>query len=144
MIPEDRTIKQPSKGFCRNPECRTEHGEFQFEVVHEAFECPKCGANRQPMVGMLVMTHLILPKKGGPIRGVGGLQFYIACDDTRAYMATTSNLEAASDNPAMVNCPACVDAVKKLCVKKPTGANLNPESVSTIVDKSKAPQKRKS
>ncbi len=125
IVPEDRSLKQPVMGFCRNPECCDVAGvEFNFMIEHDHAACPKCGADREPMIGMLVLTHLLLPLKGGPIIGRGGIQFVIACDSQRAYTATATNLEAVTDNPKISNCPGCLSAIEKLNVKKPTGSSL--------------------
>jgi hypothetical protein len=125
-VPEDRTLKVPSRGFCRNPECRTvSNEEFTFEIKHDNFCCPKCKADRQPMIGVLTLTHLMLPAKDGPIIGAGGLRYRLACDKDRAYLATVTNNEAASPIPAVTNCPECVKSIEKLSVKKtePTGGS---------------------
>lgn len=115
VMPRDRTNKQPARGFCRNPQCREEaQADFTFEIRHAHVACPKCGANRSPMVGVFVITHLLLPVKGGPLRGSDGRSYALVCDDKRAYTATHSNLEAASGDIEVVNCPQCVDNAKKL------------------------------
>lgn len=124
-VPEDRSLKQPVRGFCRNPECRDqENKEFQFTVEHDNFACPKCKANQQPMIGVLVLTHLLVPQDKGPITGSGGRQFAIACDTKRAYLATASNLEAVSDNPVVTNCQTCLELAGKLKIVKPLGQKL--------------------
>lgn len=129
QIPDDRTIKQPSKAFCRNPKCRTDGKEFVFKVEHADVECPKCGADRVPMVGMLTMTHLLVPDPKGPVRGQGGLTYKMACESDRAYLATATNLEAATDNPKVVTCDGCLSVAEKLKITKPTSL-LTPETVT--------------
>lgn len=115
VVPHDRTLKQPTRGFCRNPKCREQSNrEFQFTVEHDRFECPKCGANSEPMIGVLTLTHLLLPDRGGPVIGKGGVRYKIACDETRAYLATATNNEAVTDNPAIANCPGCLEIAKSL------------------------------
>lgn len=121
-VPNDRTIKQPAAGFCRNPECREKSDEeFQFVVEHDHFACPKCGANSLPMVGVLVLTHLMIRNEAGPIVGHGGLRWALGCDQVRAYLATTTNQEAATDNPKLANCPGCLDRAASLGIKTHAG-----------------------
>lgn len=120
-IPADRTLKQPKFAFCRNPQCReVSDKEFTFRVDHDNFACPKCGADRDPMIGLLVITHLLIPKPDGPVKGSGGRRFAIACDLRRAYLATATNEEAVTDNARLINCPGCQAAVEKL--------NINPNA----------------
>lgn len=111
-VPEDRTLKQPTRAFCRNPECST-NGRFEFDFEHDNPACPKCGANRQPMVGMIVLTHLLIRNKKGVIEGEGGLRYSLACDEPRAYLATVTNLEAATDNVVLANCAGCASVFKQ-------------------------------
>ncbi len=78
-VPRDRTNKQPANGFCRNPECQEDgQDEYRFEVHHARVECPKCGANQAPMIGLLVLTHLMIRDGNGPIcarkAGTAGMQ----------------------------------------------------------------------
>ena len=90
-----------------------------FEVFHKLseegadFACPKCGANQPPFVHLLVITHLLVPDPKGALIGAGGLRYKMACDETRAYLATVSNQEAASGDLQVVNCPGCLAAQKK-------------------------------
>jgi Zn finger protein HypA/HybF involved in hydrogenase expression len=124
-IPNDRTIKQPAVAFCRNPACRdVSNREFSFVVEHSRFECPKCGANQEPMIGLYVLTHLLIPVKNGPVIGSYGRRYAIACDQKRAYLATVTNLEAATDQIAVANCPACQERAKQLNITRPLGAEL--------------------
>lgn len=124
-VPQDRTLSQPVVGFCRNPLCIEKAGqEFRFKVEHDRFACPKCGADRAPMVGALVLTHLIIPAVGGPINGRGGTTHRLACDSTRAYLATATNLEAATDNAQVANCPGCLAEAEKLGMYHPTSRLL--------------------
>lgn len=119
-VPTDRTIKQPSKAFCRNPACREDGKEFRFNVEHADVSCPKCGADKNPFIGMLNMTHLLVPDAKGPVSGVGGVKYKIACDENRAYLATATNNESATDNPKVVNCEGCVAFAEKNKIIKPT------------------------
>lgn len=131
-VPRDRDMMQPVVGFCRNPKCREEsHQEFQFFVENDHFECPKCGADSAPLVGVLTLTHLLVPHTIGPVKGSGGRRFVIACDDKRAYLATISNLEAATDNPRVANCPTCLQRAKTVGLTKSRAfivPGKNPES----------------
>lgn len=128
-VPGDRTVKQPATGFCRNPECREQSNEeFHFRVEHDHFSCPKCGANAASMVGVLVLTHLLIRHEKGPIIGKGGLRYAIGCDEVRAYLATTTNQEAATDNPEIANCPGCLEQAKKLGIKTIAGWALETAS----------------
>jgi hypothetical protein len=108
VIPRDRTDKQPPTGYCLNPECQVDNQRYEFEVKHDRFACPKCGASKPPIVGLLVLTHWFVPAKNGPIEDGGGLRFKLACDDKRAYLATFTNLEAATKVLDLVNCPGCL------------------------------------
>ena len=124
-VPQDRTLSQPVIGFCRNPRCcEQSNKEFQFKVENDLFACPKCGADRPPMVGVLVLTHLIIPQQGGPIIGKGGTRHRLACDSKRAYLATVTNLEAASDNANVVNCPECLAEADRLKMRTVAGGKL--------------------
>lgn len=108
VIPSDRTTKQPVKALCRNPECAGEGMYFEFEAQHDRFACPKCGANKPPTIDLLVLTHLLVRNPQGPIEGEGGLRWQIACDTRRAYLATATNLEAATTAKEVANCPGCL------------------------------------
>ncbi len=112
-IPGDRTNKQPVHCFCKNPECLNEssHEFFVFEAENEVIECPKCGANESPMIGVFSLTHFITRDPMGPIRGMGGLRYKLACDGKRAFIATNTNNEAGTDQPEVVTCPECVKLI---------------------------------
>jgi hypothetical protein len=116
IIPGDRTSKQPARGYCTNPECRESNldSRFEFDLPHDRLACPKCGADRQPLVGLLALVHLLVRDKAGPVRGVGGLRYKLACDEKRAYLATVSNQEAATGDVRAANCPGCLRAVVNL------------------------------
>lgn len=110
-IPHDRTTKQQVMGYCLNPECKPNpqtNQYFTFEVEHDRFACPKCGAYKQPYVGVQVLTHWLVQDPKGPIEGDGGLRWRIACDNDRAYLATFTNLEAATRAVEVANCPGCL------------------------------------
>lgn len=120
-IPTDRTNKQPVRAYCRNPQCRDRSDKiFEFNVENDRFACPKCGANRDPMVGLYVLTHLLMQKKGGPIQG-RYFQYIVACDEKRAYLATQTNLEAVTDNPTIANCPGCLKKIEEQKITETIG-----------------------
>jgi hypothetical protein len=109
-IPHDRTTKQQVMGYCLNPDCKPNphtNDYFSFAVDHDRFACPRCGANKPPFVGVQVLTHWLVQDNKGPIEGEGGLRWKIACDQDRAYLATFSNLEAATKAFEVANCPGC-------------------------------------
>ena len=109
VIPSDRTTKQPVRGYCYNPECKPrDHDRFEFTVEDDYFCCPKCKAFKGPMVGSLVLIHLITRDNRGPLEGEGGLRYKIACDSERAYTATFTNLESATTVQDIANCPGCL------------------------------------
>lgn len=114
IMPNDRTTKQAARGFCRNPQCRVDKKDFEFPIEHAHVSCPKCGANERPMVGILVITHLLVAVKGGPLVGAGGLRYALACDEKRAYMATRTNMEACSNDTDVVDCNQCLKNAEKL------------------------------
>lgn len=125
-VPGDRTINQPAEGFCRNPECAENGKEFHFAVENDLFCCPKCGADRAPMVGLLVLTHLLVPHEKGPILGRNG-RWVLACDDARAYLATATNQEAATDNAKIANCPGCIAKAQALGIKTDDSWSFKPK-----------------
>lgn len=123
-IPVDRTMRQPPRGYCLNPAClgRSSDSRFEFEVDHDRFSCPKCGNDRPPGVGLLVLTHLLVSDHRGPIDGITG-RYRLACDERRAYLATLTNLEAATGEPSIANCPTCLAEAQRLGVLR-QGASL--------------------
>jgi len=136
IMPNDRSTKHPAKGYCRNPACQVEGQReelFTFPIEHAHVACPKCGATMAPMVGVYVLTHLLLRIKGGPIRGASGLQYALACDSERAMLATATNLEAASGDVNVVNCPICLENARKLGIKLRDGWKPDPETSLTGV-----------
>jgi len=114
-IPKDRTAQQQPMGYCLNPQCLedSDAGRFEFLVDHDRFCCPKCGGQDEPMVGLLVLTHLLLSDQRGPIRGQMG-RWKIACETKRAYLATLTNLEAATTDPEIANCPGCLKVAEQI------------------------------
>lgn len=117
IIPGDRTEKQPVRAYCRNPEClpASDAKRFEFEVEHADVACPKCGATDAPMIGMLSLVHFLHRNPKGQIVGMGGLRYQLACAESRPYLATLTNDEAATDQLIAVNCPGCLKAA---CDKK--------------------------
>lgn len=120
VMPSDRTTKQLARGYCRNPKCRAKEDDqdFTFDIEHAHVTCPKCGANKPPMIGVFVLTHLLIPMEDGPMSGAGGLRYALACDEKRAYLATVTNLEAASGDIQVVNCPQCITNAERLGIHK--------------------------
>lgn len=112
-VPSDHSINQPARAYCRNPECVESGDKFIFDIQHDGQACPKCGADRLPYVGLLILTHLIVRDPKGPIQGVGGLRYSIACDQKRAWLATLTNKEAATDNKNLFNCRLCEEAIQR-------------------------------
>lgn len=129
LIPTDRTTKQPARGYCLNRECLEDAalGRFEFVVEHDRFACPKCGNDRPPGVGLLVLTHLLIPDSRGPIIGDMGLAYRLGCDQNRAYLATVSNLEAATGDVEYANCPGCLQEAEKRKISRPQGVALTPK-----------------
>jgi len=117
--PKDRTQKQAVRAYCVNPQCWEDDsgGRFEFTVEHGEIACPKCGANEPPMVGLLVLVHMLLPDQKGPIRGSGGLRYKLGCEQARAYLATETNLEAATGDIQAANCPGCLKAAEALGIE---------------------------
>jgi len=74
-----------------------------------------------------VLTHLLIPTPDGPINGTGGLRYRIGCDAKRAYLATLTNLEAATDNPKIANCEGCLKEADRLGLRVNTGWILTPK-----------------
>lgn len=118
-VPDDRTTKQKLRGYCYNPECRDKGDRFEFEVDHDGFACPKCGADETPMVGLLVLTHLLLPDPKGKIVGAQGIRYRQACDGERTRIATTTNMEAGSGEISVVNCQGCLASPEAKAKQKP-------------------------
>jgi len=128
IIPSDRTTKQQSRGYCMNPECleSSEDKRFEFDVDNDKFACPKCSQNTPPGVGLLVLTHLLIADPKGPI--MGKLQrFSLACNQKRAYLATITNLEAATGDPMIANCPGCLAEAGRRKIKEPQGHPVTPQ-----------------
>jgi hypothetical protein len=103
-VPADRTIKQPIAWQCGNPQCM-ENGK-RFIFTNDYGECPKCTL-KPPATKLLALVHLVYPDKNGPLPGKTG-NWALACDPKRAYSATETNREAATNRTAIVNCPGCI------------------------------------
>ena len=134
QIPRDRTKRQPARGYCFNPECLVDSDDklFAFDVEHDRFCCPKCGNDRAPGVGLLVLTHLMIRDPKGPIHGDMGQSYRLACHKDRAYLATVSNLEAATGDVEFCNCPGCLEVAEKLKITMPQGVSLLPRQGSPV------------
>ena len=125
-VPRDRTIKQQARGYCLNPECRENSNDerFEFPVDHDHYACPKCGNDKPPYVGLLVLTHLIIPDKQGRIVGEMNRQYRFACDERRAHLATATNLEAVTGDPQYATCLGCLAEIERLGIGKPQGSEV--------------------
>lgn len=125
LIPNDRTQKQPVKAFCRNVECleASNRRRFEFDVNpdHGEVTCPKCGATEAPMIGVLSLVHFLHRNPKGPIVGMGGIRYQLSCSDSRGYLATLTNDEAATDQLQAVNCPGCLKAAAEKKLKDKQG-----------------------
>jgi hypothetical protein len=109
-----------------NPECLVDSDDkmFTFDVQHDGFACPKCGNNRAPGVGLLVLTHLMIRDRNGPIHGDMGQSYRLACHKDRAYLATVTNLEAATGDIRFCNCPGCLKVANEMKIKTCQGVAL--------------------
>lgn len=112
VIPDDRTIKQPVVARCLNLACAEKGRNFEFATEGDV-KCPKCGETEGPMIQLLCLVHFMVRDKMGPIEGVNGSHWRIACDHKRSLIATETNLEAASDQLDSVNCPGCRKIAKE-------------------------------
>jgi hypothetical protein len=80
---------------------------------HREFEgdrplCPKCGAG-MPAVVELVPVHFLYGDPLGPIEGVHGLRYKVACEPTREVLARHIGDEyAATGDPRAVTCLSCL------------------------------------
>jgi|LakMenEpi03Aug12_release.lakeMendotaPanAssembly.Ray.scaffolds.fasta_scaffold770787_1 hypothetical protein len=109
VIPKDRTTAEPVLGYCYNKQCRPQGKDrFEFIADNDMFACPKCGNDQPPLVGQLVLIHLLVQDRLGPIEGSPGLRYRIACNSKRAYLATATNLEAATVEREAANCATCL------------------------------------
>lgn len=115
QVPGDRTTKQPATGYCLNPACRESSTDerFVFSVEHDHFGCPKCGNDSPLTVGLLTCVHFLIADNAGKIQG-SGQRYRLACDASRAYLATVTNNEAATGLIAAVNCVGCLAAAEEL------------------------------
>lgn len=120
ILPDERSSKQRNYAFCENHECREinkstgQMDRFHFEVEHSIFCCPKCGANKPPIVGMLAKVHLMVRDKLGEFEGAGGLRYRIACDKGRGHISTLTNHEAGTDDLSVVTCEDCLEEARRL------------------------------
>lgn len=112
LVPHDRTQRQPIVARCHNVKCLDDGEFFEFDVEHADVACPKCGATESPMLALLTLIHLLVPDERGPILGAAG-RFKLLCDPMRPYLATETNLEAATDQLIAANCPVCLKAAEQ-------------------------------
>lgn len=114
QVPYDRTIKQPVRCFCLNPECiDAGNDRYEFTIQHADVVCPKCGANQVPVVGVLAIVHFIMRDRHGALMGHGGLRYRLACEPRRTFIATHTNLEAGSGELSAVSCVRCLAIAKE-------------------------------
>ena len=134
VIPGDRTQKQPVTAFCRNPECLESSDEkrFEFPVEHADIACPKCGATEAPLVGILSLVHFLHRNPKGRVVGMGGIRYQLACDESRAHLATLSNDEAATDQLQAVNCPGCLKAAAEKKLKDKQGMMIDQAALARL------------
>lgn len=114
FVPVDRSSKQPARGYCFNPACREkpEDSRYEFDIgPDDKLCCDKCGSDSPLMVGLLVLVHLLILDRDGPILGSGGLRYRFACDKQRSHLATATNMEAATGDPGSANCQGCLEAL---------------------------------
>lgn len=126
MVPRDRSSKQQPRGYCFNPACRekSEDGRYEFNVTGDKIRCDKCGSDSPVLVGLLVLIHLLILDRDGPILGSGGLRYKFACDHKRSHLATPTNMEAATGDVTAANCPGCLKALRDDDLKHNQGAAL--------------------
>lgn len=125
-IPKDRSRSQPIRAWCANPLCAERADKrLEWNVTGDLVQCPKCKASRSPYVGIYVLIHLLVPADDGPIAGSGGRRWAIACDPTRAHLATGTNQEAATDDPEAANCPGCLRVAEDRGIASPSGILLS-------------------
>ena len=115
-IPEERTHKQRNYAFCANIECAENGQEFRFEIENTLMPCPKCGATKPPMVGMLAKTHLLVRDRKGHIEGQGGLCFHdaAATENKRHRISTLTNHELATGDRTICNCIDCLTEANRI------------------------------
>jgi hypothetical protein len=126
VIPEERSHKQRNYAFCANPACAENGQEFRFEIEHTLSPCPKCGANKPPLIGMVAKVHLMISDRMGPFEGIGGLRYRIACDTkgTREGVSTVTNHELGTDDRSVCNCIDCLKQADRLNVPAKSGISL--------------------
>lgn len=116
LVQTGQSIKYPVFWLCRNPECRPDNARaFSFQSDYP--ECPKCGAE-PPLVQKRALVHLLLRNPKGPILGMKGLRWELACDVDRDWLATGDNGEAATGLSFHVNCQVCLKRIGNKVVVK--------------------------
>ena len=111
VIHPDQTVLQPVIWTCQNPQCKPP-GRHSFDFQSDYAVCPKCKAEGYPLVQKVTLIHFLLPQIDGPIAGQYS-RYCLPCDPKRDNMATQTNGEAATDQPQLVNCPGCLNAMQK-------------------------------
>lgn len=102
-----QTHRQPVVWRCPNPDCLENATDTWFDFESDYPTCPKCGLE-PPAIQKRVLIHLLVADTKGPIMGSQGLRYHMACHPQRVILATATNGEAASNDPAQVNCPGCL------------------------------------
>lgn len=126
VLPETRSHKQRNFAYCNNPECAENGLEFRFEIDQTLVPCPKCGATKAPMVGMLTKTHLVIRDKKGKLEGASGLRYRIACDteNKRDFISTLHNHELGTGDRNTANCIDCLIEADRQNVGLVTGSQI--------------------
>ncbi len=126
VLPETRSHKQRNFAYCNNPECAEAGLEFRFEIEQTLVPCPKCGATKAPMVGMLAKTHLLVRDRKGKLAGIGGLTYRLACDteNKRDSISSIHNHELGTGDRTIANCIDCLVQADRQNVGLVTGHTL--------------------
>jgi hypothetical protein len=130
VIPNSRCQKKRNFAYCSNPECAESRDgvryEFRFEIEDSLRPCPKCGACRAPMVGILAVTHYLIRDKSGHLEGASGLRYRIACDveNKRHEISTPENHELATGDRGTANCVECLIEADRANVGLYTGSRM--------------------
>ncbi len=127
VIPASRDKRVPVIVQCNNPHCRVldkrkgKMVRFTFSCPPEAdkIQCPKCGACEPPLVTFKTLTHFTKPDPRGKILGKYG-KYSLACDPKRPLATTRNNLEQMTNLVEAVNCPLCLEWIKKNMPDKAT------------------------
>lgn len=111
----NQTTKQPVRWQCQNDDCKLRNCygvlvNFTFEADEPI--CPKCTARGYPTVQKVILVHLLVRDRLGPIQGATS-RYSLACDPKRDYITHPTNGEAATGEIPPVNCPGCMKVIKE-------------------------------